>query len=1776
MGERQAALHGMVFLGLTGARGAETRQRSPAHDLSVVCNTACSSSVYALHNPYNALRNNEAEGAIVGGVNLVITVDQHMNTAKLSVLSPTSICSICHTFGESADSYGRADAVGAVYLKRLSDAVRDGDPIRGVIRSSAVNSNGKVPAVGITHPNREGQADAYKRGAIGDPLEVHAVSLAMNQDREPTDDPFGAASGLSALIKAILIVERGIIPPTRGVTKLNPKIKWEDWKLRVVTDPVPFPLHLPVRRVSINIFGYGGTNAHVVVEGADSMVKKTQPYKYRDSSTGKLEKIQALRRATHRKRPFLLPFWAYDKATLQHNIDAYQPVVDKYNLLDLVHTLANRRTVLSSRKFAVASYSTAHDVFDNVAACFSFAEKKTAHAVGFVFTSQGAQWAHEAEYSQPLCTAVQVAIVQLLKYWGIRPIVAVGHSSGEIAAAYAAGLVSASEAITLAYYRGKVTRDIETNGAMLAVGLGSDAIEPYLGRVHGKVAVACHNSPSSITLSSDADSLELVKAEFNANDIFARTVRTNGKAYHSHHMNLVSRKLLTNSLSEPTWRNVLRIRDLLWLKDYSLGGESIFPAAGYFAMVIESITQLNELSDKPVQINSYVLRDVSIKKALVTPNDDNGVEVLFNIRPSIYGDVSSVDNSDIKKDHMTGNISINTLPRGSTPREVPQFPQLASGKAWNQALRDAACTTNIKQYVDESLGESRYVLHPATVDSTLQLSIAAIYAGRTNAMDCGVVPIQVDEVAIWPPSEGQLLEKAMAYAWVDPRGIRLFENSVRLTAADGNMITEIANVRTTSYAAAITQKAYSVLKEAPYGEMTSSDVEDLTGEDFIDLALFKYPTKEVVELGFVFAPGVLQKNPHTSYTILTTTDEETSSVTEAVAEYNNAKVLKLDMNQGSSHQLIESATYDIFTATRKMSSAIQSFPMLRHILRPGGYAFDSVLSNSSGSSTAYVADPSKVKRSLILKQPHSIQLVYRKEACQMAAFIRTSLEVLSWSVTICSLDSCVDSIISENIIMLDDMDDPLLLTMTEREFSAVKNTIMSASGFLLWINPGALRSGKHPEYAMTSGLMRAVTSEEVSLDFRLMQLLEEELPEREFCLADGKTYICRLTRANALNSIFRPSHDTEPTIVSPNDRVEGVVLKGKIVFQQKISRKVETIKPGNVEIHAQCCGITHEGVRVITGTDYPTTFSHEVGGIITEVGSGVTCFNIGDRVVAFHADKFSSHQHVPATMIQKLESMEDMATIVGASMAYTAAIYELETLARVREGEKVVIFHGTGTNGAAAVKVAQLAGAVLYVVAKSQDEIDFLQYRLGLKDESIIRCDDACVSEHVKALTDGHGADIVFSAGSVNPGEARDAWRSIAPFGRFIDSGRKDVLSRKALDSVPLRRVAGYMPFDMLDIYSSSPETVPDLGSMCPGIIQPINIVEINQAVSNFSMLFSAPKPVIIYDAPESPVIQTLPARVPITFNPEATYLLFNFVDDGARRATFTFLSRSGADSRSASKLVRDIEAGGAVVQVVRGDATSEADVVHAVQGISPDHPIKGVVHAAMVLIWTTSVRRKVLGAANLHSVLANTALDFFTMTSSVSGTLGTPGQSNYAAANSYLDALARHKLSNNKVATSLILPMVLGVGVLLESFEAAMVSQNQEHVPDHIVRSAASDAASDGSFWLENPRFGHVVRDIVMSVDSGRDSTQSILAAVKAVASPAEAIGLLAEHFIEKLARMLLLKLRNWIFKEYRIDIPFQQLLAPTLTIKKFAAQIPELQKSGLLHLLPSEINIS
>ena len=567
--------------------------------------------MYAVHNACHALRAGDCEAALVGGVNLILTVDQHMNTAKLGVLSPTSFC---HTFDATADGYGRGEGAGVLYLKRLRDAIRDGDIIRATIRSSAVNTNGKVPGYGITYPNVKGQEaavrTAYKRAgldqnktayfechgtgtAVGDPIEVRAVSNAMNDSRSP-EKPLllgaikpnighsEAASGIFAIMKAALMVESGIIPGVAGLETINPEIPERSLNIKVNKNTSSWPPGFSSRRASVSSFGYGGTNGHVIVEDVRALVPQYQHGARKDLSP----------QDHSSSRPLLLTFSAHDKTTLTRNIEAHAKVANQYYLADLAHTLNHRRSRFTHKAFTVASEPSVDEDFD--ISNFKFgSSKESTTEVNFIFTGQGVQWAgvgkeaiktfsvfrdtiwkldrvlkglahppdftieeqlcappeksriYTANVSQPTLVAIQIALVDLLASWNVVPSATVGHSAGEYAASYAAGLASAPEIIIAAYYRGyALERYAPSGGTMLAVGKGLDEIQAYLPHFDGKIVVACENSPSSVTLSGTTVAIKEMKVIFDTESTFARELKT-GMAYHSPQMKPVAGPMVT-------------------------------------------------------------------------------------------------------------------------------------------------------------------------------------------------------------------------------------------------------------------------------------------------------------------------------------------------------------------------------------------------------------------------------------------------------------------------------------------------------------------------------------------------------------------------------------------------------------------------------------------------------------------------------------------------------------------------------------------------------------------------------------------------------------------------------------------------------------------------------------------------------------------------------------------------------------------------------------------------------------------------------------------------------------------------------------------------------------------------------------------------------------------------------------------------------------------------------------------------------------------------------
>jgi acyl transferase domain-containing protein len=353
-----------------------------------------------------------------------------------------------------------------------------------------------------------------------------------------------------------------------------------------------------VKRISINNFGFGGANGHAIIESVQSYLQSHYIPKIqrstlacpatlrKDGISGVTSSPSVLSRKRSRNgsksntsRPFLLAFSSHDSSSLSHNISAVETVASQYHPADIARTLS-LRSRLYHRAFTIASPSDNPIPFSSITTGKRF---ESPPRLIFVFTGQGAQYQlmgasllshstfaatlrhlnthlrsiprppswdltsalsspetkiHDPAFSQTLCTALQIALTDLLSSFGVTPSATVGHSSGEIGAAYAAGILTREEAITIAYYRGLVVEKLHTDGAMLAVGLGVEEIRPYLEGLDG-IRIACINSPQSVTLSGDRPAIESVHEQLLKDSVFSRTLRTGGRAYHSSHMKTV-------------------------------------------------------------------------------------------------------------------------------------------------------------------------------------------------------------------------------------------------------------------------------------------------------------------------------------------------------------------------------------------------------------------------------------------------------------------------------------------------------------------------------------------------------------------------------------------------------------------------------------------------------------------------------------------------------------------------------------------------------------------------------------------------------------------------------------------------------------------------------------------------------------------------------------------------------------------------------------------------------------------------------------------------------------------------------------------------------------------------------------------------------------------------------------------------------------------------------------------------------------------------------------
>ncbi|KAF5973503.1 putative polyketide synthase [Fusarium bulbicola] len=583
---------------------------------SVTMDTACSSSLAALHFATQSLRSGESTTAIAVGVNLIFDAAGYVAESKLHMLSPTSRSRM---WDAGADGYARGEGVASVILKPLSEAIRCGDHIECIVRETGMNSDGRT--TGITMPSATAQSalvrrtyqnagldpikdrpqyfEAHGTGTLaGDPVEARAIRQSFFADDETSSEDAEklycgsiktvighteGCAGLAGLLKASLAVQNATIPPNLLFNTLNPSIEPFYDRLQVPTAAMPWPeVHSGPRRVSLNSFGFGGTNVHAIVENYEPAAPETSPV---------TEKFMG---------PLVLS--AETESSLATTVGKYADFIrtnPDVNLEDIAFVTQTRRSVFNRRVFfsgenrnkllefldsAVETSKTGAEI--GIQTPGSSSEPP---AILGIFTGQGAQWASmgktmietssqfwesiqkcqdalrdipdaptwslmdelmapeensrigEAAISQPLCTATQIAIVDVLASAGVQFDAVVGHSSGEISAVCAAGLLSATDAMRIAYYRGLYAKHASgpssAKGSMMAVGMGSEDATAFCDQEQfkGRISLAASNSPSSATISGDEDAILEAKEILEEQKTFARLLKVD-TAYHSHHM----------------------------------------------------------------------------------------------------------------------------------------------------------------------------------------------------------------------------------------------------------------------------------------------------------------------------------------------------------------------------------------------------------------------------------------------------------------------------------------------------------------------------------------------------------------------------------------------------------------------------------------------------------------------------------------------------------------------------------------------------------------------------------------------------------------------------------------------------------------------------------------------------------------------------------------------------------------------------------------------------------------------------------------------------------------------------------------------------------------------------------------------------------------------------------------------------------------------------------------------------------------------------------------
>jgi len=1757
--------------------------RGPA----LTVDTACSSSLVAFHLACQSLRNGESRLALAGGVNLILSPEGHVIASRGRMLSPDGRCK---TFDAGADGYVRSEGCGIVVLKRLSDAVADGDTVLAVVRGTALNQDGR--SGGLTAPNGRAQEEVMRQAladagiapadvtyvethgtgtSLGDPIEVQALGAVQGSSRDSgrplligsvktNVGHLEAAAGIAGVIKAVLSLYHGEIPPHLHFKTPNPYIPWDRLPIEVATQRRAWPTD-GRRIVGVSSFGFSGTNAHVVLEAAS-------PAPPRAAGSERPAQVLVL---SAQSRPALL--------ASADNMESALRQCAPDQLADFCFTAATGRSHFEERLAVVGT--TPDEIAAGLAAfrrgeelptlVHGVASLKRTPDVAFLFTGQGSQYVQmgrelydtepvfkaaidrcnavleprlgrsllsvlypepprvedaggllsQTGWTQPALFAIEYALAELWRSWGVTPSVVLGHSVGEYVAACVAGVFSVEDGLALIAERARLMQQLPPGGVMVALSAGESAVAAAIAQVGGPVSIAAINAPDQTVVSGSREAVDAVIDRLGRTTLKATDLSVS-HAFHSPLMEPMldafeqfARQFTYRAPSIPVISNVT---------GQAVEAPQTLDAA-YWRRHARAAVRFNDSLAAARALGCRIFLEVGPHPTLVglamRGDAGSGVKGTASLRRgrsdwqqmltalgALYVAGVPVEWRGLDRPGSRRKMHLPTYPfqrerfwftrkpaaapsslsrrfehpllgaRVTSPRladiiferdlEADSLIGIAQHRIFGQVVVPAAA------YLEMALAAGRIALTNEQLGvHALKIHQPLVLSGATRTIQTVVTPDgDAGEVQIYSRDAG---ENGRNDGWTLHAAGRL----VRAAADTANVTdTPSTPLDVTAYydhlrACGVEYgPAFQGLTAISRGERTA--IGTIVVPDVVDAEVNEYRLHPALLDACLQLMGVALPSSE---------GDDTAYLPIEVGEYVLSGRPAARMTCAASVAPLAAGSADTFAGDLTLRSedgtllaSIRGLQFKRAsraaLQRSAGHSIDDwmhevqwqplpdlpaaaagpgrwlVFVDSRGVGDALVRELEaqgdscvRVEHGDAFQEPRGSRAQVRPDnrddierllsalpAGQLSGIVHT------WSVDLGNpAGGAIDSVRARAIgtVSVLHLVQALAADGAARVPLAIVTQCAQPAGDSL-PQISALQ-------ATVWGLGRVIAAELPTLDARMIDigeglsdvsLLAREIrstdaSEKQIALRGGRRLAARLVRSRPARSTPLPDGPFGLEIPQRGS-LDNLVLK---------PLTPGGVGPGEIRIKVEASGLNFRDVLNTLGMypGDPGNLGGEVVGTVDAIGEGVTRFAVGDPVLALTPRAFCSFVTTPEKLAFRRPSwlsVEEAATI---PLVFQTAHYALNHIAGMRAGERVLIHAGAGGVGLAAIQLAQAKGAEVFATAGSPGKREYLR-SLGVRH--VMDSRSLSFADEVLEATGGEGVDIVLNslAGEFIP----KSLSLLRAGGRFLELGKTDLW-----DGARARAVnpnASYTVVFLGDACVSNPDLVETMFAELMALFEqkrltplPYRTWPIDRAAEAFRFMAQAKHTGKI-------VIQQTVSSTDTALQNDAAYLVTGAFG-GLGLEVAKWMAERGAGhlilvgrrppQDAAAAAVRAIEAAGTRVSVAAadvGDFTALRDIVAA---IDPWTPLRGVVHAAGVLDdgtlmhqsaerFARVMRPKVDGAWNLHRLTVDRPLDFFVLFSAGAGLLGSPGQANYAAANTFLDGLAWLRRSMGLPAVSI------------------------------------------------------------------------------------------------------------------------------------------------------------